>query len=173
MVAIRRAGADDAPLLATRGAELFTEAYGPTHREPALSRYLAAAFSATHLETSLSRPHACFLIGEDSGGYLIAYAHLSRSQPGPGSGVQGRHCHEIHRFYLDARYHGTDVAKILMAHCLNEAARDGSDTVWLQVWKEAPRAIRFYQKSGFQIVGEGEFPFGDQIDFDWVMSRAI
>ena len=33
----------------------------------------------------------------------------------------------------------------------------GQDRMWLYVWKENHRALRFYEKAGFQIVGDGLF----------------
>jgi len=41
---IRRATVDDAATMAALGARLFAEAYGETHPEPELSRYLARSF---------------------------------------------------------------------------------------------------------------------------------
>jgi len=41
---IRRATVDDAEKMAALGARLFAQAYGETHPEPELSRYLARSF---------------------------------------------------------------------------------------------------------------------------------
>ena len=48
------------------------------------------------------------------------------------------------------------------------AAARGMAGMWLKVRKDAPQAIRFYQKCGFRIVGTGA-----DAHASWVMHRRI
>ena len=45
--------------------------------------------------------------------------------------------------------------------------------LWLGVWQENPRAIAFYQRSGFNIVAEQTFMLGSDRQMDFVMARSI
>src|ERR1700754_3560645 len=67
---------------------------------------------------------------------------------------------ELHRIYVDASWHGRGVASLLMQAALDDAVRRGADGVWLGVWEDNPRAIRFYAKFGFTEVGEHLFHVG-------------
>ncbi|HEX9248102.1 MAG TPA: hypothetical protein VF856_01310, partial [Gemmatimonadaceae bacterium] len=51
---IRRCTLDDAERMASLGARLFAQAYGETHPEPELSRYLARSFSVEGLRDAMA-----------------------------------------------------------------------------------------------------------------------
>jgi ribosomal protein S18 acetylase RimI-like enzyme len=169
---IRRCSDFDAPALASLGARLFTETYGATHPEPELSRYLARSFSVEDVRQAISHDDVSIFVAEDSSGVPIAYAYL-RATSGPPGGVDGRRPFEIVRFYVDAAAQGRGIGAALMELCLRDAKECGADVVWLQVWKEAPWAVGFYDHMGFSIVGSAPFYFGDQVGDDHIMSRPV
>jgi ribosomal protein S18 acetylase RimI-like enzyme len=169
---IRRCNVIDAPILASLGARLFAETYGPTHPEPELSRYLARSFSVDGVRQAISHAGVSFFLVEDSLGTPIAYAYL-RETADPPSGVEGRRPLEIVRFYVDAARQGAGVGAALMDTCVRDAKERGADVVWLEVWKEAPWAVGFYQRMGFTAVGSAPFYFGDQVGDDHIMSRPL
>lgn len=169
---IRRCTPHDAPALASLGARLFTETYGPTHPEPELSRYLARSFSVESVREAISDAGVSMFMVEDSSGVPIAYAYL-RASPEPPTGVDGRNVFEIVRFYVDGAAQGRGVGAALMSSCFDDARERGADVVWLQVWKEAPWAVGFYHRMGFSVVGSAPFYFGEQIGDDHIMSRPV
>ena len=169
---IRRCTPVDAPALASLGARLFTETYGPTHPEPELSRYLARSFSVEAVRDAISDAGVSMFMVEDSSGVPIAYAYM-RASPEPPTGVEGRRVFEIVRFYVDGAAQGCGVGAALMSSCFDDARERGADVVWLQVWKEAPWAVGFYQRMGFSVVGSAPFYFGEQIGDDHIMSRPV
>jgi len=61
------------------------------------------------------------------------------------------------------------VAEVLMMACVADARRRGGRTLWLGVWQENPRAIAFYRKAGFRVVGMTSFRLGSQVQADHVM----
>jgi ribosomal protein S18 acetylase RimI-like enzyme len=57
---------------------------------------------------------------------------------------------------------------------VNDIARaEGAETVWLGVWCENARAIRFYEKHGFRDVGSHSFLLGTDLQTDRVMTRPV
>lgn len=169
---IRACGPGEAGRLAATAAHLFTQAYGPTHPEPELGAYLARAFAPARLAAELADPGRRALVAE-SGGRWIGYAYLQESAAGWPVGVPGQRPVEIVRFYVEADWHGRGVAAALMAACEHEARRRGADALWLSVWQPAGRAIAFYRRAGFEVVGTATFAFGDRLDDDWVMARRL
>lgn len=167
---IRRCTVHDAEMVATLGARLFAEAYGPTHPEPELSRYLARSFPVEGMREAIADNDVTMLVVEDSMGRPVAYAYL-RASPDPPVGVTGKRALEVVRFYVDAGWQGRGVGAALMEECFDDANQRGADVIWLQVWKEAPWAVGFYARMGFSIVGSALFHFGEQIGNDHVMSR--
>ena len=88
-------------------------------------------------------------------------------------GVVSSNSYEVVRFYVEAAAHGRGVGAALMDECLEESRRAGADTIWVQVWKQAPWAVGFYVRMGFTAVGSALFYFGDQVGDDHIMSRAL
>jgi ribosomal protein S18 acetylase RimI-like enzyme len=169
---IRQCTAADAATLSALSARLFTETYGPTHPEPELSRYLARSFAVEGIRTSIEEDGVTMLIAENREGRAIGYAYI-RASPDPPAGVSGDRVFEIVRFYVDGAFQGRGVGAALMQESLDETQRRGADTVWLQVWSEAPWAIGFYQRMGFAVVGSAKFYFGEQIGDDHVMAKSV
>jgi ribosomal protein S18 acetylase RimI-like enzyme len=169
---IRRCSSSDAPTLASLAARLFTEAYGPTHPEPELSRYLARSFSADGVREAISADDVSMFLVEDSLGAPVAYAYL-RPTPEPPDGVVGARPFEVVRFYVEAARQGRGVGAALMEACLRDAKERGADVVWLQVWTRAGWAVGFYQRMGFLVVGSAPFYFGDRVDDDHIMARPL
>ena len=170
--AIRRCSSTDAAMLAELGARLFAEAYGPTHPEPELSRYLARAFSVDGVRDAIIDSSVTMFAAEDFSSRPIGYAFLRKTTVLP-EGVVSSNSFEVVRFYVEAAAHGRGVGAALMDECLEESRRAGADTIWVQVWKQAPWAVGFYARMGFTAVGSALFYFGDQVGDDHIMSRAL
>src|SRR6266853_905731 len=126
---IRRATVGDAEKMAALGARLFAQAYGETHPEPELSRYLARSFSVEGIRGAIADHGVTMLIVEDPEGGAIAYAYL-RESPEPPLGVHGNRAREIVRFYVDAACQGRGVGAALMQECFKDAKNRGADMMW-------------------------------------------
>ena len=148
-VHIRLASPADAELLADLGARTLRATFGPD-KSKAQAAYLALTFSPEAKSGDLADPQAIVLIAEvrDT---TAAYARL-RFGYSP-SCVGGGTPMEIARFYADAPWVGRGVGKTRMQSCLDIARDKGCDVVWLDVWERNLRAIAFYTKWGFEVVG--------------------
>jgi uncharacterized protein (DUF1697 family)/ribosomal protein S18 acetylase RimI-like enzyme len=102
-------------------------------------------------------------------GAAVGYARL-RYGPAPAC-VPGARPVEIVRLYADRPCIGRGVGAALMTRCLYEAAARECGVVWLDVWERNPRAIAFYAKWGFEVVGEQDFLLGDDVQHDLLMAR--
>jgi ribosomal protein S18 acetylase RimI-like enzyme len=158
--------------MASLGARLFAETYGPTHPEPELSRYLGREFSVSAMRDAIANDDVTMFIAASADGNAIGYAYL-RMSPEPPASVRGDRSFEIVRFYVDGASQGRGIGAALMEACVDEANRRGADVMWLQVWKEAPWAVGFYARMGFSVVGSAPFYFGDQVGDDHIMAKAL
>ncbi len=170
--AIRRCTAADAQALAELAARLFTEAYGPTHPEPELSRYLAHSFSVEKVRDEIVDNDVVMLVAEDESSRALGYAFLRKTKELP-DGVSSYNSFEVVRFYVETAAQGRGIGAALMRKCFDVSRQRGAEIIWLQVWKEAPWAIGFYQRMGFGTVGSASFYFGERVDDDQIMSRPL
>ncbi|MEA2762851.1 MAG: hypothetical protein QOD47_2135 [Gemmatimonadaceae bacterium] len=169
---IRRCTRDDAQTIASLGARLFVQAYGPTHPEPEQSRYLAKAYSVDVIAEAIEGQGSSIFVVEDPRGAAIAYAHMISTTEFP-PGVEGHRAFEIVRFYVDGAHQGRGVGARLMNHCCDVARLARADVIWLQTWSQASWAIGFYLRLGFRIVGKKPFYFGNRVDEDHVMALPL
>ncbi len=49
----------------------------------------------------------------------------------------------------------------------------GGDVLWLGVWEHNQRAIAFYHRWGFAIVGTHTFQLGADLQTDFLMQRSL
>ena len=167
---IRAATPDDAPALSVLAESTFRETFRDGNTESDLNAYCAASFGADIQGSELADAATLTLVAEHAG-RLIAYSQLIANKTH--AVVEGVRPIELKRFYVDKAFHGTPLAPELMRASEATAKAAGGDVVWLGVWERNPRAIRFYQKSGYQEVGSHTFTVGSDAQRDLVMSRRL
>ena len=60
-----------------------------------------------------------------------------------------------------------------MAACIEFAGQQGYESIWLDVWQKNERALAFYRKWGFSIVGSQPFLLGHDLQEDFIMVRPV
>ena len=80
---------------------------------------------------------------------------------------------ELSKFYVAPENHGSGVATTLMTATLEAAAGTGAGICWLGVNQRNERAAKFYEKSGFAIVGTKRFRVGEVWHDDHVRARLL
>ncbi len=170
---IRTAEPADAEALAALGERLWRGTYEGLLPQDNLELHLAATFGPAQQARELADPASRTLVLEQDG-KLLGYALLvPRAPEAVAASFQVVKPLEVARFYLDPTLHGTGAARSLMEAVLDQARAAGHEAVWLQVWEQNPRAIRFYLKAGFQDAGEAFYRIGEQVDRDRLMVHLL
>ncbi len=167
---IRKATPEDNHLLSELGARTYRDTFAADNTEEDMALYLARSFSSARQAAELAQAGTFFLIAEEDG-QPVGYARL-RQDPPPEC-IKGTKTIEIVRLYAVKERIGRGIGAALMQACLDEAVRLGCDMIWLDVWEKNPRAITFYQKWGFEKVGEQGFQMGTDLQHDWLMARPV
>ncbi len=166
---IRVATLSDARLLSELGRRTFSDTFAADNRESDMAAYLDGAFGVDQQTREVADPSSMFLVAEVECA-PVGYSRL-RFGSSPAS-VCGLNPVEIARFYSAAPWIGRGVGSALMTACLREAEARACDVVWLDVWDRNARAIAFYSKWGFEVVGEADFILGDDVQHDLLMARV-
>ncbi len=168
---VRRAGLDDAAILADLGARTFGDAFGNDNTPEDMAHYLAANFTPAQLGQEIATPGAAFFLAL-AGERPVGYAKLTAGVATPDC-VTGPSPIGLSRFYVDQAVQGRGYSHALMAVCLDQAKASDYETVWLSVWEHNPRAVAFYRKWAFEVVGQQEFVLGSDVQNDYVMSKRL
>jgi diamine N-acetyltransferase len=167
---IRRGVLEDAPMLAEFAARMFAEAFAADNRPEDLQAHLESSYGVAQQSQELSDPNEITLLAV-AGNRLIAFAQVRRQVP-PECVTQAQAI-EVHRFYVNRIAHGKGVAQSLMA-AVKSAAKDfDAKHLWLSVWERNPRAVTFYAKMGFEIVGSADFVVGSDVQTDHIMVALL
>lgn len=76
---------------------------------------------------------------------------------------------ELRQLYVAKAWHGSSVGRTLMDWTIAEARRRGARELYLSVYTDNPRARRFYERYGFEVVGPYKFMVGEQADDDIIL----
>lgn len=169
---IRRARIADAELLSELGRTSFLEAFAadPRNRPEDMQAYMDQSFAIHTLATELANPAILYLIDERDD-VTAGYAKLNSETRE--RCVSGENPIELARLYARNQFIGRGVGTALMNACLDEARARNHDVLWLGVWEFNPRAQKFYEKWGFDRVGEHTFLLGTDPQIDWILQGKL
>jgi ribosomal protein S18 acetylase RimI-like enzyme len=166
---IRRAGPADAPTLAALGAQTFRETFAHLYPPEDLEVFLADAYGLERTRADLADPaKASWLVEAD--GRAIGYA-LAGPCGLPHDDVTPA-CGELKRIYFLKDHQGGGLGKALFAEILAWLQSDRPRDVWIGVWSENFGAQRFYERQGFEKVGEYGFEVGKTVDREFILKRS-
>jgi ribosomal protein S18 acetylase RimI-like enzyme len=167
---IRPAGLTDAAALAALAERTFCQTFASNNSEENINLHCAQRFSAEIQGNEISDPQMSTLLAEVAG-ELVGFAQLRLAQGA--ACVKGDRPAELHRIYVSSEWHGRGVAGELMRAACATAARAGCDCIWLGVWEHNPRAIAFYRKCGFSVVGDQVFMLGNDRQRDLILAAKV
>lgn len=163
---IRKATSSDLGDLLHVARTAFLQAFTAGNKPENVSAYLEEAFNLDQFGKELANPASTFFLAELEG-ELIGYAKVNLVPAQ--TDVHDPKSLEISRLYVLEEYLGLGVGKILFDHSIAFAKQNQKKYLWLGVWEKNARAIRFYEKNGLRIFGSHPFPFGDEIQTDYLM----
>jgi diamine N-acetyltransferase len=169
-IQIRHGVLEDAPALAEFAARSFAEAFAADNRPEDLQAHLESSYGVTQQSRELSDPNEITLLVFATE-TLIAFAQVRRKIPP--ECITLAQAIEVHRFYVDRIAHGKGVAQALMAAVKAAAKEFDAKHLWLSAWERNPRAVAFYAKMGFEIVGNANFVVGSDVQTDHIMVAAL
>lgn len=165
----RRATRDDADALARLAARTFPLAC-PDHTPPdAMAIHVATELSPQRFRDQMDV--AEFHLVDAADGEAQGYIMLAFDEPP--IPTDWHDPIELRRIYVDAAEHGSGIATALMECALERARAGGHDWIWLGTNEQNVRALRFYEKSGFRIVGERMFRVAHTEEHDYVLARPV
>lgn len=158
MVSIRRATVDDAAVIAEIGKQSFFESHGHSAAAADVDAYAARKFTVDAVQAELApREHIYHLVFYND--VPAGYSKIVLNAPNENIPAANITC--LDRLYLLKAFYGVKLGLALFEHNLDISKQSGQAGMWLYTWIENARAIAFYEKAGFKIVGKADFKLSE------------
>lgn len=154
MISIVAATVSDTSVLAKVGRRSLLESHGHSAPTEIMHAYVDEKFTEEALQQELADSanifHIIYHNSEPAGYSKIIYNQQLEQFP------QQRFT-KLERLYLLSEFYDLKLGHQLLQYNIDLSKQNGEQGLWLYVWKENERAMRFYNKWGFEIVGDGWF----------------
>lgn len=167
---IRKLNIDDLETLRNLSIQTFKETFEEVNTEEDMQKYLDENLSIEKLKTELENPNSEFYFAENND-EILGYLKLN-FKDAQTEKLEENHF-EIERIYVLKAFLGQKIGQILFDNVLEIGREKNLEYVWLGVWEENHRAIRFYGKNGFEIFGKHDFVLGKDVQTDLLMKMKI
>jgi diamine N-acetyltransferase len=170
-VSIEKVQNNDLERLQAIGTATFMETFAPHNTEENMRQYLATAFAPEKLAAELAEPHVAYYFacvqGEAVGYLKVNYGRFQTELSSDEDTA------ELERIYVLQKFHGQEFGLLLLQKAIELGRNAQKKYLWLGVWEKNERAIRFYQKHGFQVFDQHVFVLGDDAQTDWMMRLIL
>ncbi len=166
---VKQAGISEAGVLSSLGAKTFYDTFRPYNSEEDMQSYISKAYAIETITTNLSNPNIHYFIYKADGvsaGYIKLIEHATYP------GLTGKTI-ELEKIYVLASHFGTEAGHLLMQTAIHHSQAGLFDTLFLGVWEENKRAVRFYEKNGFEVFATREFQLGSRLCHDFMMKLDL
>ena len=154
MVSFKSLTPADASLLSKIGGISLLESHGHSQPIEVMRAYVNKSFSEDACRTELANHSniftAVFYNNQTAGYFKIIY---NKSHPA----ISLVRVTKLERLYLLKEFYDLKLGHLMLHQAVENSKAAGDKGMWLEVWKGNERAVRFYQKQGFQPVGETHF----------------
>ena len=165
-IQIRKVTGKDIDTLQKISKQTFLETFSSDNSEENMRTYLENELSVKKLKTELRDKNAEFYFAEldqKAIGYLKVNFGSSQTE------IKDKNAIEIERIYVVKEFQGKKVGQLLYNKAMDIAKQKGADYIWLGVWEKNTKAIRFYEKNGFEVFDKHMFKLGDDQQTDIMM----
>jgi diamine N-acetyltransferase len=159
--------AEDALSLTALSIQVFLSTYASEGLRNSLAEEAFSLFTPEKFLDRLNDPQGRVRIAEMND-HVIGYATMNFASACPTHDCQS----ELQTLYIQDRFAGKGIGTMLLHDAVAQAmSASGSRTIWLTVYCENARAIRFYEHHGFKRSGINWYEFGNERYENLVMVR--
>jgi len=154
MQQIIKATLEHAEKLSKLSVKAFLPAHGHSAPKKDIDNYISRNFSIENLQKELINPtFEYYLIYHDN--KAVGFSKIIFNSPN--QNVESLNVAKMERLYLLKEFYGLNLGAKLMQFNIELVKQHNQQGIWLEVWVENIRAVKFYTKMGFKIVGSYDF----------------
>lgn len=146
---------------------------------------MSAGDLRAHLEKNLAAKNFARMLEQDTilvveiDGRMVGFVQFGKCDPSTKLGTSFEQAdsetdQELQRLYVLREFQNRKIGAQLMEAALNHPRMKNASRIFLDVWEHNLGAQRFYQRFGFQVIGERKFEVesGAETSADLIMVRS-
>lgn len=169
-IEIRKATVSDLETIQNISSQTFKETFAAVNTPENISNYVKESFNSEQLKTELNNANSQFYVAY-SNAEAVGYLKINFGDAQTES--INENALEVQRIYVLQNFHGKNIGQLLLDEVKKIAKSSGVDSVWLGVWEENHRALRFYTKNGFIVFDKHVFIMGNDEQTDLLMQFRL
>lgn len=158
MIKIVKAGIEHSELIAEIGKISFFESHGNSASAENINSFISKTYNKDAIfkefEDAKTQYHILYVNDKVAG---FSKIELSTSN----NDINELDVTKLDRIYLLKEFYGQGLGSNLFDFNIQLSKKQNQKGIWLAVWVENQRAIKFYTKIGFKIVGKYDFKISE------------
>ena len=158
MITIQKATITDAATIAEIGKKSFIESHGHSASATDIDSYVSKKYTLDAIREEIENPeniyHLIFYKGQAAGYSKIILNAANENIP-------AANVTTLDRLYLLKDFYDLKLGSALLEFNINISKEFHQAGMWLYTWTENKRAIDFYHKTGFNIIGKANFKISE------------
>lgn len=149
----------------------FIDAFEKQTEPSNFQAYMSKAFTTEGVLEELQHPESVFFFLQTDEGETTGYVKLrwDRSE----EFFPTEKAIELQRIYLLEAHWNKGLGKTLLDFTESYGREKGFAWIYLIVWFQNHGAIKFYEREGWSIFANKDFPFGNEIHHDFVLRKKL
>ena len=169
-IEIRKSTVSDLETIQNISIHTFKETFAAVNTPENIANYVKENFNMEQLTTELNNDNSQFYVAY-SNAEAVGYLKINFGDAQTES--INENALEVQRIYVLQNFHGKNIGQLLLDKVKKIAKSSGVDSVWLGVWEENHRALRFYTKNGFFVFDKHVFIMGNDEQTDLLMQFGL
>jgi len=158
MTSIVKASESDFELLSEIAKITFIESHGNSAKSEDINTYIIENYNTNAFKEELGdKKNIYYTIYYNN--RLAGYSKIIFDSPYPNSQI--KNLAKLERLYILKEFYDLKLGLDLFQFNVNLSKENNQMGIWLFVWKENKRAVNFYKKNGFLIIGSHDFKISE------------
>ncbi len=154
MISVKRATVEDHRPIVAIGKVAVAEAHRESTSAENLNEYLEKNYNDHAIREELAEPNNIYHIIHYNGS-PVGFSKIILNVKEPG--IKAENVTKLDRIYLLKEFYGLKLGLELLNFNIGVARKNKQSGIWLYTWIGNSRAIDFYGKTGFTIIGSHKF----------------
>lgn len=157
-ILIRPATAHDSQMIAGIGRIAVDESHRSSCSDADMAYFLDTHYSEAAIMNELTDPANIYHIifyEEQPAGFSKIIPDVAHPN------IPDEHVTKLDRIYLLSDFYDQKLGYHLLQHNIALSKKSGQSGMWLFTWVDNARAVNFYKRNGFSIIGDHKFKVSD------------